>query len=65
MELIVPSVAPSAPRIQKQSEKPGDGADSVPIMPYMLRAEEANWKALEVSDGIDTPEKLLPPELSK
>jgi hypothetical protein len=66
MLFTVPAVAPSAPLIQAQNENPAAGTALVPIKSKRLSPDPTVIvNDLDVSDGMDTPEKLVPPELSK
>ena len=66
MLLTVPAVAPSAPLIQAQNENPGAGFALVPIKLKRLSPEATVIvNDMDVLDGMDTPEKLVPPALLK
>jgi hypothetical protein len=66
MALTVPAVAPSAPFIQKQKEKPAAGTLDVPIkLPRLIPAPTFIVNPCEVELGTTTPEKLVPPEFAK
>ena len=66
MLLTVPAVAPSAPLIQAQNENPAAGVALVPIKLKRLSPDPTVIvNDLDVLDGMDTPEKLVPPALAK
>jgi hypothetical protein len=61
MVFRTPAVPPSAPRIQKHRENPGDGDAAVPIMLYRFRpVPTVMVKLREEADGMVKPPKLTP-----
>jgi hypothetical protein len=66
MLLTVPAVAPSAPLIQAQNENPVAGFALVPMKLKRLSPDPTVIvNDLDVLDGMDTPEKLVPPAFAK
>jgi hypothetical protein len=62
MLFTVPAVTPSAPLIQAQNENPVAGFALVPMKSKRLSPDPTVIvNDLDVLDGMDTPEKLVPP----